>query len=178
MNALLEKALPYIGGLLLVLLTLFGAYHHGVTVTDSRWQAKWSARDAADAVATLKADEDARVLEQTHQHDIDKVRTDAANQKTVDDALAAKQRADNDSLRDQTSKLLADRAALSARLAARGKTIGDLADLLAQLRTEADGYAGELASALTASRRAASTCQRSYDAIAESQAALRAAHAK
>jgi chromosome segregation ATPase len=117
------------------------------------------------AEAANKASEKARATEQQHQREIDQVRTDAANQKTVDDALAARQRADNDSLRDQTSKLLADRAALSARLASRGKTIGDLADLLAQLRTEADGYAGELASALTASRRAGFACQRSYEAI-------------
>ena len=117
------------------------------------------------AEAARKAEDEARQTEQKRQRDIDKVRTDAANQKTVDDALAARQRADNDSLRDQTSKLLADRAALSARLASRGKTIGDLADLLAQLRTEADGYAGELASALTASRRAGFACQRSYEAI-------------
>jgi chromosome segregation ATPase len=119
------------------------------------------------AEAARKAEGEARQTEQKRQRDIDQVRTDAANQKTVDDALAARQRADNDSLRDQTSKLLADRAALSARLTARGKTIGDLADLLAQLRTEADGYAGELASALTASRRAGFACQRSYDAIAK-----------
>lgn len=119
------------------------------------------------AEAARKAEDEARQTEQKRQRDIDQVRTDATNQKTVDDALAARQRADNDSLRDQTSKLLADRATLSARLAARGKTIGDLADLLAQLRTEADGYAGELASALTASRRAGFACQRSYDAIAK-----------
>jgi chromosome segregation ATPase len=117
------------------------------------------------AEAARKAAAAARETELKRQRDIDQVRTDAANQKTVDDALAAQQRADNDSLRDQTSKLLADRTALSARLAARGKTIGDLADLLARLRTEADGYAGELASALTASRRAGFACQRSYDGL-------------
>jgi predicted GH43/DUF377 family glycosyl hydrolase len=108
MNTLYAKA----GAALLILLAiagiLFGAYHHGVTATDDRWQAKWSARDEADTTATLKATEDARALEQSRQRDIDQVRTDAANQKTVDDALAARQRADNDSLRDQTSKLLAD----------------------------------------------------------------------
>ncbi|MFS2161810.1 DUF2514 family protein [Pseudomonas sp. Pseusp122] len=119
------------------------------------------------AEAARKAEDEARQTEQKRQRDIDQVRTDAANQKTVDDALAARQRTDIDSLRDQTSKLLADRTALSTRLAARGKTIGDLADLLAQLRTEADGYAGELASALTASRRAGFACQRSYDAVAK-----------
>ncbi|MCS3467074.1 chromosome segregation ATPase [Pseudomonas sp. JUb42] len=130
-------------------------------------RAEYAEYKADIAEAAKKAEAEARETEQKRQRDIDQVRTDAANQKTVDDVLAARQRVDNDSLRDQTSKLLADRATLSARLASRGKTIGDLADLLAQLRTEADGYAGELASALTASRRAGFACQRSYEAVAK-----------
>ena len=93
------------------------------------------------------------------------MRTDAADQKQKDDALASEQRADNDSLRDQTRKLLADKSTLNSRLAQRGKTINDLIDLLAKLRSEADGYAGELAAALTASRRAGFACERSYDAL-------------
>lgn len=112
-----------------------------------------------------KASEDARIEEGRRQKVIDKVRDDAYAQKQIDDALAARQRADNGSLRKQTDKLLADRSALNSRLAARGKTIGDLTDLLAQLRAEADGYAGELASALTASRRAGFACERSYRSV-------------
>lgn len=53
-----------------------------------------------------------------------------------------------------------------ARLTERGKTIDDLVDLLAELRSETDGYAGELAAALTASRRAGFAYEASYDAIA------------
>jgi chromosome segregation ATPase len=112
-----------------------------------------------------KASEKARETEQQRQRDIDQVRNDAADQKQKDDALAAQQRTDIGSLRDQTTKLLADRTALSARLAERGKTIADLADLLAQLRSEADGYAGELAAALTASRRAGFACEHAYEAV-------------
>lgn len=117
------------------------------------------------ATKAAKASEKARETEQQRQRDIDQVRQDAADQKQEDDALAAEQRADVDSLREQTTKLLADRAALNTRLAERGKTIADLADLLADLRSEADGYAGELAAALTASRRAGLACQRSYDSL-------------
>jgi septal ring factor EnvC (AmiA/AmiB activator) len=113
----------------------------------------------------VEASEKARETEKQRQRDIDQVRNDAADQKQKDDALAAQQRADVDSLRGQTNKLLADRGALSTRLAQRGKTIADLADLLAQLRSEADGYAGELAAALTASRRAGLACERSYDSM-------------
>lgn len=112
-----------------------------------------------------EASEKARQTEQQHQRIIDQVRTDAANQKISDDAHAAELLAMGVSLREQQTKLLADRANLNSRLAARGKTIEDLTDLLAQLRTEADSYAGELAAALDSSRRAGFACERSYDAI-------------
>ena len=118
------------------------------------------------ATAATEASEKARQDEWNRQRTIDQVRADATHQKQKDDALAAEQRADNDSLRDQTRQLLADKSVLNARLAQRGKTINDLVDLLAELRSEADGYAGELATALAASRRAGFACEASYDAVA------------
>ena len=117
------------------------------------------------ATAATKASEDARALEQQRQRDIEKVRTDAAEQKQKDDALADLQRADGDRMREQVRQLLADKETLNTRLAERGKTIEDLIDLLAELRSEADRYAGELAAALTASRRAGFACEASYDAV-------------
>ena len=118
------------------------------------------------ATASTEASKKARQTEQQRQLDIDQVRADAADQKQKDDAIAAEQRADNDSLRDQTRQLLVDKSTLNTRLAERGKTINDLVDLLAELRSEADGYAGELAAALTTSRRAGLACEASYAAIA------------
>ena len=120
---------------------------------------------AGIATAATKASEKARQTEQQRQRGIDQVRANDAIQKQKDDAIAAQQRADNDSLRNETRKLLADKVALNTHLTERGKTIDDLVDLLAELRSEADGYAGELASALTASRRAGFACERSYDAV-------------
>ena len=117
------------------------------------------------ATAAANASEDARLAEQKLQRKIDQVRANAADQKHKDDAVAAQQRADHDSLRDQTRRLLANKADLNTRLAERGKTINDLVDLLAELRSEADGYAGELAAALTESRRAGFACERSYEAV-------------
>lgn len=118
------------------------------------------------AGAATKASEKSRQTEQQRQRDIDQVRANYAIQKQKDDAIAAQQRADNDSLRSETRKLLANKTALNTRLAERGKTIEDLVDLLAKLRSEADGYAGNLAAALTASRRAGFACESGYDAIA------------
>ena len=120
------------------------------------------------AAEATKASEDARLAEQKHQRKIDQVRADAVDQKQKDDALVAQQLADHASLRDQTRRLLADKTNLNTRLAERGKTINDLVDLLAELRSEADGYAGELATALTASRRAGFACERSYDSVSAS----------
>ena len=130
--------------------------------------------DHADYVASIatqaqEASEKARQTEQQRQREIDQVRTDAANQKISDDAYAAELVAVGVSLREQQTSLLADRAALRSRLTARGKTIDDLTDLLAQLRTEADNHAGELAAALDASRRAGFACERSYDAMRASK---------
>ena len=121
------------------------------------------------ATQAQEASEKARQTEQQRQRDIDQVRTDAANQKISDDAHAAELVAVGVSLREQQTSLLADRATLRSRLAARGKTIDDLTDLLAQLRTEADNHAGELAAALDASRRAGFACERSYDAMRASK---------
>lgn len=134
-----------------------------VRLSDSRGaHAQYVAQIESDAAA---ASEKAREIEQQRQQAIDKVRTDAQAQKAVDDAVAAQLIADGQFLRDKTNQLLADRAALNSRLAARGKTINDLTDLLAQLRTEADDTAGGLATALDASRRAGFACERAYYAM-------------
>ena len=143
------------------------AWRYGKQLADVRKEFADYKSDIATAAA--KASEDARALEQQRQRDIEKVRTDAAEQKQKDDALADLQRADGNRLREQIGQLFADKGILNTRLAERGKTIEDLVDLLAELRAEADGYAGELAAALTASRRAGFACEASYDAIAVQQ---------
>ena len=143
---------------------LVGLAYQTLQLTEVR--AEYAQLKSDTATAATKASEDARMAEQQRQRDINQVRSDAVDQKQKDDALAAQQRADNDGLRDQTRKLLADKTTLDTRLAERGKTVDNLVDLLAELRSEADGYAGELAAALTASRRAGFACESSYDAIA------------
>ena len=155
-------------GLVLVAIACFAtwkvdAWRYGKQLAEVR--AEYSDYKSGVATAATEASEKASQAEQQRQRAIDQVRNDAANQKAVDDALAAQQLADNDSLRNQTRKLLADKTNLNTRLADRGKTINDLVDLLAELRSEADGYAGQLAAALTESRRAGFACERSYDAV-------------
>lgn len=115
--------------------------------------------------AAREASDQARAEEQRRQQTINKVQKDAQEQKAIDDARATELAATADRMRSQTKQLLADRSALNARLAARGQTINDLTDLLAKLREEADDYAGQLATALTASRRAGFACERAYDSL-------------
>ena len=146
-----------------VIALLAGLAYQTFQVTEVR--ADYASYRSDTVTAAASAIEDARQAEQQHQRNIDQVRANAVDQKQKDDALAARQLADHDRLRDQTRQLLADKSALNTRLAKRGKTIDDLVDLLAELRSEADGYAGELASALTSSRRAGFACERSYDAV-------------
>lgn len=107
----------------------------------------------------------ARQEEQRRQTAIDEVRDNAEKQKATDDAAATKLLADGQRLRDQTTKLLADRAALSARLAKSGTTEYQLTVLLADLRNEANDYAARLAAALDSSRRAGFACERAYDSL-------------
>ena len=158
----------WLGLALLVAIACFStwkvdAWRYGKQLSDLNAAHQTTLADIA--TAATRASEKARQTEQQRQRDIDQVRVDATGQKQKDDALAAEQRADNDSLRDQTRKLLADKSALNTRLTERGKTIDDLVDLLTELRSEADGYAGELAAALTDSRRSGFACERSYDAV-------------
>ena len=164
MIAALKLVSPWTCAAVVVIVLLSGALGYQIIALNKVRTEYIEYRGGIDQKAR-EASEEARDIERQRQRDIDQVRKDAAEQKQKDDALAAQQRADVDSLRDQTTKLLADRAALNTRLAQRGKTIADLADLLAELRSEADGYAGELAAALTASRRAGLACQRSYDSL-------------
>lgn len=113
----------------------------------------------------LKAEREAREEEQRRQDEAQRIREDAAKQKAQDDAAAAAELADRQRMQQQISGLLADRRALNSRLAARGKTIEDLSDLLAKLRREADDYAGDLAARLDESRRAGFLCERAYDSL-------------
>ena len=159
----------WFGLVLLVVIACFvtwkvDAWRYGKQLADAHKE--FADYKSETSTAATKASEEARALEQQHQREVDQMRANDAIQKHKDDAIAAQQRADNDSLRDQTRQLLADKSTLNTRLTERGKTIDDLVDLLAELRSEADGYAGELAAALTASRRAGFSCEASYDAVA------------
>lgn len=69
------------------------------------------------------------------------------------------------SLQQQVADMLARRKRCDVALASTGKTRDDLADLLADLRREADEEAGSLAAALDRSRIAGQLCESLYSAV-------------
>lgn len=164
MIALLKLVPAWAYALAVVLLLSIGAA--GVqTYRLMSLKAEYSDHLAQDASDKAIAESAARQEEQRRQAAIDQVRTDAQKQKALDDAAAAKLLADGKQLRDQTTRLLADRATLNSRLARAGKTEYDLTVVLAQLRNEAGDYASQLATALDSSRRAGFACEQSFDSL-------------
>ncbi|MBL1311292.1 MULTISPECIES: DUF2514 family protein [unclassified Pseudomonas] len=169
MNTILLKSIPYIAAVLLALGVLYGAYHHGVSVTNDDWQAKWSARDTDDATAKAVNEAAARDKEQAWQLKLDKVTEDG--QHAIDQAVgdAATARASADSLRGAADNLAArlavgqagSHSCTAAASAAATRAVMVLADVLKR----ADQRAGDLAGFADQSHSRGVTCEQAYDAI-------------
>ena len=169
MNALLLRLLPYIAAVLLVAGTLFGAYHHGVTVTDAKWLSAWHQRDADDQSAALENETRERAKEQARQLSINKAIQDG--QRTIDQATAdaAAARASADSLRGAADNLAARLATSEASgnscTAAASKAAALAAMVLADVLKRADQRAGELADVADQARARGVTCEQAYDGL-------------
>lgn len=157
--------------LFLVGATLFGAYHHGVTVTDSKWQAEWNARNTRDAEAKDANEAAERVKEQARQLSINKVVQDG--QQIIDRATAdaATARAFADSVRgaadDLAARLAASQASGNSCTAAASKAAARAAMVLADVFKRADQRAGELAEFADQSRARGVTCERAFDGLSK-----------
>lgn len=169
MSAIWLKALPYIAAVLLTLGVLYGAYHHGVSVTNDGWQAKWSARDTDDATAKAVNEAAARATEQAWQLKLDKVTEDGqhAIDKATGDADAA--RASADSLRGAADSLAARLAASQAGghscTAAASEAASRAVLVLADVLKRADQRAGDLAGYADQSHGRGVTCEQAYDSL-------------
>lgn len=99
------------GAILLVIAlaccALFGAYHHGQTVTDAEWQDRWDKQLKTQADDKAAAEVSARAEEQRRQTAINEVTTHAAQalEQARTDASTASSAADR--LREQARKLVA-----------------------------------------------------------------------
>lgn len=165
------RFLPYIAAVLLALGALFGAYHHGVSVTDATWQAQWAARDTRDEAARAANESAARVREQSYQHAIDKVVQDG--QRTIDQltAAAAAERASRSGVQLEADKLAARLTASQAGghscTAATSAAASRAVMVLADVFKRADERAGDLAGYAQDSHARGVTCERGFDGIAK-----------
>ncbi|MCF5550300.1 DUF2514 domain-containing protein [Pseudomonas syringae pv. syringae] len=166
------KALPWKAvGLLLILLALagalYGAYLHGVTVTDLAWKAKWAEEVSAQSEAVATTTTDYRTEEQRRQKAANQVANDARQNQTAALTDAAVADAAGDRLRVEAGKLAAATSCAPGDTGAaeRGKAASRAAMVLSELLSRSDARAGELAKFADNSRIAGLACEISYDAL-------------
>ncbi|GFZ61494.1 hypothetical protein PSE10A_40050 [Pseudomonas amygdali pv. eriobotryae] len=170
------KALPWKAvGLLLILLALggalYGAYRHGVTVTDLAWKAKWAEEVSAQSEAVATMATEYRTEEQRRQKAANQVANDARQEQTAALTDAAVADAAGDRLRIQAGKLAATASCVPSDTGAteRGKAATRAAMVLSELLGRADARAGELAKAYDQSRIAGLACERSNKSLITSE---------
>lgn len=165
------RLLPYIAAVLLTLGALYGAYHHGVSVTNETWQSQWNARDTRDEAAKAKNEAAARAIEHSYQQSINKAVQDG--QRTIDQltADAAAERASRSGVQLEADKLAARLAASQASshscTAATSAAATRAVMVLADVFKRADERAGDLAGYAQDSHARGVTCERGYDGISK-----------
>ncbi len=169
MSTIWLKILPYIAALLLVAGALFGAYHHGETVTNDEWQAKWSERDARDEAAQATNEAAERTKEQSRQQAINKVVQNG--QALIDTAAAAVTAANRESDRLRraadglASRIAAGQAGGNSCTAAASAAATRAVMVLTDVLKRADQRAGDLAAVADQARARGLTCEQAYDAL-------------
>ena len=157
-----------VGGVLLILLAvagaLYGAYLHGVTVTDSKWQVKWSEQVSTQAQAVAITTTEYRTEEQRRQKAANQVANDARQEQTAAIADAVVADAAGDRLRSEAGKLAASASCVPSDpgIADRGKNATRAAMVLSDLLGRADSRAGELARHADRLTVALQACNASY----------------
>lgn len=153
-------------GLLLIFGSLYAAYEHGVSVTDTKWLGKWAERDTKDQLATATAEAAERDKEQARQRSINKAVQDG--QKIIDQvaADAAANRASSSGLRrdiDQlTGQLSASQASVNTCTANASEAASRAALVLADVLKRANQRAGELAETADQARARGLMCESVY----------------
>lgn len=156
---------------LLVAGALFGAYHHGVTITDEKWQSDWNARDTWDAEARALNEAAERAKEQAYQQSINKAVQ--YGQRIIDqataDAAAARASADGVQLAadNLARRLAACEASGNSCTAATSKAAARAAAVLADVFKRADQRAGDLAAIADQARARGLTCEQAYISLRE-----------
>lgn len=160
-----------LGGALLILLAvagaLYGAYRHGVSVTDSKWQVKWSDQVSAQAQAVATTTTEYRNEEQRRQKAANQVANDARQEQTAAIADAVVADAAGDRLRSEAGKLAASASCVPSDpgIADRGKNATRAAMVLSDLLSRADARAGDLARYADQLRVAGQACEAASNSL-------------
>lgn len=165
-GGILGKIAPYLVVLLLVGAALFGAYHHGETLANAQWQAKWDKRDIADAKTRADAEKAARDLEQQRQQQAEKVQRDATQklEQARTDAAGANTAADG--LRRRVQQLLAAGSARSnTGTGSSCSTVTNPGNLLAVVLDQSVQRNRELAAIADTARVKGLACEAAYTAL-------------
>lgn len=153
--------------LALIVGALYGSYQHGVTVTDLRWQAKWSDQAELQAKALAAATAANRTEEQRRQTAVNGVADDARKQEVAAAPGVAAASAAADRLRVDAGKLVATASGVpgDSGLAARSEANRRAAMVLSGLLDRAVERNRELAKGLDDARRRGLACERAYGAL-------------
>jgi rubrerythrin len=166
------KVLAQVGAVLALLglayAALYGAYRHGVTVTDTRWQAAWANAEAKLQGQKADALQAARDEEQRRQTLANQVAKDARDQKATAAADAVGADAAGERLHVEAAKLAAGAGKCTSNTGAtdRSEAATRAAMVLSDLFQRADKRAGEVAVAYDKARIAGMACERAYIGLA------------
>lgn len=177
MNPAQLKVLAQIGAVLLLIglgaAALYGAYSHGMSVTNAARDAQWEKAIADQQTKLAQAVQAARAEEQRLQREANQVGIDAREENAAADADGLGLDAAGDRLYVQAGKLAAIASACSSDTGSsdRGASATRAALVLSQLLERADARAGDLAKAYDRARIAGQTCERAYDLVTGAQSA-------
>jgi hypothetical protein len=146
---------------------LYGAYSHGVTVTNAARDAQWGTAVATQQAKLAQAVQAARTEEQRLQRETNQVGIDAREKNAGAGADAAGLDAAGDRLHVQASKLAAGVGTCTGNTGTtdRGASATRAAMVLSQLLERADAKAGDLAKAYDRARIAGQACENAYVVI-------------
>lgn len=161
-----------IGGAMAVLLiiaaTLYGAYYHGESVADARWELRWADQQTIQAKRLAATTTENRIEEQRRQTAVNQVGNDARQEQAFANTDAVSADAAGQRVRAEASDLAARSscAASDTAISERSTAATRAAMVLSDLLTKADRRAGDLAKFADQSRIAGLACERAFDALA------------
>lgn len=156
-----QKYAPFIGLCLLVAISFGG----GFWLNGVMWQGKWDARDKADALASVAAQEAERVKERQWQSDLEKVHQDGKKRQDTIAADAAELSATVERLRSKIKSMSAGEQGGNSTIAGISRGAATDKIVLNQLLEWSVGTNETLARYADQNREAALTCNSAYNAL-------------